>query len=340
MAGAAPRGGNGTFTAHLLNKTRLCRFYESGHCARGGHCDFAHGRNDLREAPDFSYTQRCRSFMETGTCRRGSACTFAHAPEQLRSWRHSSGAERGGSDPGRGSAAGAPHECGPGLPAASRAAPRSQGVPAAEAARRERQGRPPGTWAPGGRGAEAAGGGRRPPSAPQRCAGARAPRSEAPAGGRTPLRSGAAMFVPPRGTAEEAAQVSLLLHSLDVLPRPGGAEAARQVCSRVGEEPARCTEGGAGPDERQVRAGLPLARLPPPRGPWDSSRGIAEESSDAFGAESVGSAATADSQIHGGRATEETPPQLAATVRRTFLHFFVPCEDSSLGSRRRASSAH
>ncbi|CAK0860911.1 unnamed protein product [Prorocentrum cordatum] len=346
------RKGNDAFTAQLLNKTRLCSFYESGTCTRGEHCGFAHGRDALRKAPDFSFTQRCRSFAETGTCSQGNVCTFAHAPGQLRRWRHT---ERNRNGSGRGSVECAPQECEvqPQLQqqphrarsAAARAASRPQDVPAPVGAQCERQRHPQAPRAPAGRGAEAAGRGARrslalQPSAPQlSAASTQAQHLEALAGGRTPLRSGAAMFVPrPQGGAEEAAQVSALLHALDVLPRSGGAEAARQVCGQVGEKPVCRTEGVADLGELQAKASLPFVCLPP-RDPLEICRGITE-SSDAFDVESVCSVVTADNEIHCGRAKEGSSPQLAATVSRTFLHFFVPGGGSSLGSRRRASSAH
>jgi hypothetical protein len=61
-------------------------YYAKGYCARGEECNFAHGSGDVKTAPDFSYTQQCRSFMKTGRCRQGASCKFAHAVGQLRPW--------------------------------------------------------------------------------------------------------------------------------------------------------------------------------------------------------------------------------------------------------------
>ncbi|CAK0841347.1 unnamed protein product [Prorocentrum cordatum] len=81
--------GNAEMTARFLHKTRLCIYYSKGYCARGEDCNFAHGSGDVRTAPDFSYTQQCRSFVKTGRCRQGDACKFAHAAGQLRPWEGS-----------------------------------------------------------------------------------------------------------------------------------------------------------------------------------------------------------------------------------------------------------
>ncbi|CAK0824102.1 unnamed protein product [Prorocentrum cordatum] len=60
-------------------------------------CCFAHGRADVRTAPDFSYTQLCRRFTTTGTCPQGAACQFAHARGQLVRWaRHGEVGAQGG----------------------------------------------------------------------------------------------------------------------------------------------------------------------------------------------------------------------------------------------------
>ncbi|CAK0797633.1 unnamed protein product [Prorocentrum cordatum] len=87
MARAGSRRGNLLMTARFLHKTRLCMYYANGYCARGEDCSFAHGSDDVRTAPDFSYTQPCKSFMKTGKCRQGDACKFAHAPGKLLPWK-------------------------------------------------------------------------------------------------------------------------------------------------------------------------------------------------------------------------------------------------------------
>jgi hypothetical protein len=77
---------NECVTARLLWKTRQCIFFAKGNCARGSACTFAHGSADSRVAPDFSYTQRCKSFIKTGQCQHGAGCKFAHTQGEVRPW--------------------------------------------------------------------------------------------------------------------------------------------------------------------------------------------------------------------------------------------------------------
>ena len=103
-----------------LFKTQLCRHFEQkGFCNLGEKCNFAHGKEELREAPPGSapapvassynyggyqpktyqqpsYTQvdhssskyyktvLCRNFTQTGQCSFGPNCKFAHGEEELR----------------------------------------------------------------------------------------------------------------------------------------------------------------------------------------------------------------------------------------------------------------
>lgn len=65
-------------------KTQICKFYELGQCTRGERCTFAHGSEQLRQAPDFSKTRLCADFIEHGTCHLGRKCSFAHGKRELR----------------------------------------------------------------------------------------------------------------------------------------------------------------------------------------------------------------------------------------------------------------
>jgi len=85
-------------TAVLLRKTRLCSFWQRGMCARGDSCTFAHGGADVATAPDFSYTQWCKTFLHTGMCKQGASCKFAHALTNLRPWEHKATANKEISD--------------------------------------------------------------------------------------------------------------------------------------------------------------------------------------------------------------------------------------------------
>lgn len=103
-----------------LYKTQLCRHYEQkGFCNLGEKCNFAHGKEELRESaggsapapvassynygyqqkpyqpPSFSQvdpstskyykTVLCRNFQQTGQCSFGPNCKFAHGDDELRS---------------------------------------------------------------------------------------------------------------------------------------------------------------------------------------------------------------------------------------------------------------
>jgi len=69
---------------HLLDKTRMCKFFLDGKCHRGKACTFAHSSSELHAPPDLYRSQLCSEFSETGSCRYGTNCRFAHGEEQLR----------------------------------------------------------------------------------------------------------------------------------------------------------------------------------------------------------------------------------------------------------------
>mmetsp|Transcript_35063 Transcript_35063/g.99748 ORF Transcript_35063/g.99748 Transcript_35063/m.99748 type:complete len:216 (+) Transcript_35063:109-756(+) len=69
---------------HVLDKTRLCRFYSRGKCTQGQACAFAHGRRELRPQPNLFRTQVCLDFSKTGACSFGASCRFAHSLVELR----------------------------------------------------------------------------------------------------------------------------------------------------------------------------------------------------------------------------------------------------------------
>lgn len=68
----------------LLGKTKLCKFFSRGHCTRGKACTFAHGRKELRAAPDLFKTELCFEFMTSGMCHRSESCQYAHGEQDLR----------------------------------------------------------------------------------------------------------------------------------------------------------------------------------------------------------------------------------------------------------------
>jgi len=90
--GQAPLAGPGTERSQvapvsdpnpLFLKTKLCRFFVVGACAKGSECRFAHGAGELSELPDFTKTQLCSSFLFFRAC-TAPGCAFAHSPRELR----------------------------------------------------------------------------------------------------------------------------------------------------------------------------------------------------------------------------------------------------------------
>ena len=66
-------------TQRLLRKTQLCSaFQETGECAYGAKCHFAHSQDELQDKPDLTATSLCKYFAKKGTCSAGSECKFAH----------------------------------------------------------------------------------------------------------------------------------------------------------------------------------------------------------------------------------------------------------------------
>lgn len=66
---------------HSLYKTELCRSWEeTGTCRYGSKCQFAHGKDELREVPRHPKykTEICCTFATTGTCPYGRRCRFIH----------------------------------------------------------------------------------------------------------------------------------------------------------------------------------------------------------------------------------------------------------------------
>jgi len=68
----------------IFKKTKMCRFYIMGNCARGAACAFAHSGSELRPLPNFRKTRLCHEFGAAGACRQGGACPFAHGSAELR----------------------------------------------------------------------------------------------------------------------------------------------------------------------------------------------------------------------------------------------------------------
>jgi len=71
--------------AHLLFRTKMCKFFQMGACTRGPQCGFAHDDEVLRATPDLKRTSLCPQLMKYGGCDKGDACTYAHSKSELRS---------------------------------------------------------------------------------------------------------------------------------------------------------------------------------------------------------------------------------------------------------------
>lgn len=70
--------------SHVLDKTKMCKFFAKGQCTRGRFCTFAHRTEQLHAQPDLFRTQLCYAFSRNGSCRAGDACKFAHSSNDVR----------------------------------------------------------------------------------------------------------------------------------------------------------------------------------------------------------------------------------------------------------------
>mmetsp|Transcript_8608 Transcript_8608/g.20257 ORF Transcript_8608/g.20257 Transcript_8608/m.20257 type:complete len:250 (-) Transcript_8608:60-809(-) len=75
--------GSETPTMVVFHKTKMCTFHLKGRCARGSACLYAHHREELRPAPDFSRTRPCKTLADTGEC-NDPRCSYAHDRKELR----------------------------------------------------------------------------------------------------------------------------------------------------------------------------------------------------------------------------------------------------------------
>eukprot|EP00397_Hematodinium_sp_SG-2012_P025795 GEMP01026979.1.p1 GENE.GEMP01026979.1~~GEMP01026979.1.p1 ORF type:complete len:596 (+),score=108.94 GEMP01026979.1:62-1789(+) len=66
-----------------FNKTKLCKFFIMGICAKKDNCQFAHDRREMRPLPNLGRTKLCKTLIEKGSCRNQN-CTYAHSKDELR----------------------------------------------------------------------------------------------------------------------------------------------------------------------------------------------------------------------------------------------------------------
>lgn len=67
----------------VFGKTKMCKFYILGVCAKGTDCAFAHHADEMKTIPDLSCTKICKTLINTGVC-DDPDCMYAHNKEELR----------------------------------------------------------------------------------------------------------------------------------------------------------------------------------------------------------------------------------------------------------------
>lgn len=65
-----------------LTKTKMCMFFQKGHCKYSGNCAFAHTPDELTCTPDLRKTSICKAWIH-GKCSVRD-CKFAHGERELR----------------------------------------------------------------------------------------------------------------------------------------------------------------------------------------------------------------------------------------------------------------
>eukprot|EP00930_Biecheleria_cincta_P007351 TRINITY_DN10855_c0_g1_i1.p1 TRINITY_DN10855_c0_g1~~TRINITY_DN10855_c0_g1_i1.p1 ORF type:complete len:275 (+),score=54.05 TRINITY_DN10855_c0_g1_i1:80-904(+) len=67
----------------LFSKTKMCRYYRVGKCAKGMQCPWAHDASELKAAPDLRCTKLCKELITKGKCTKVN-CNFAHSKAECR----------------------------------------------------------------------------------------------------------------------------------------------------------------------------------------------------------------------------------------------------------------
>lgn len=67
----------------VFGKTKMCKFFILGVCAKGSECAFAHDASEMQASPDLSRTKICKTLINTGVC-NDPECSYAHNKEELR----------------------------------------------------------------------------------------------------------------------------------------------------------------------------------------------------------------------------------------------------------------
>jgi len=64
-------------------KTKMCKFFILGDCAKGSGCQYAHAKEELECMPDLTCTKLCKKLLQEGCC-DDPECKYAHSREELR----------------------------------------------------------------------------------------------------------------------------------------------------------------------------------------------------------------------------------------------------------------
>lgn len=83
MAAAAPPDPERAERTAVFERTKMCKFFILGVCAKGTSCRFAHDPSDLQDLPDLARTKLCKSLISTGSCNNPD-CRYAHNKEEIR----------------------------------------------------------------------------------------------------------------------------------------------------------------------------------------------------------------------------------------------------------------
>lgn len=74
---------DGTDRTVIFQKTKMCKFFILGMCAKGPQCRFAHDRSEMNDLPNLYRTKLCKTLINTGECKEPN-CRYAHSKEEMR----------------------------------------------------------------------------------------------------------------------------------------------------------------------------------------------------------------------------------------------------------------
>eukprot|EP00927_Polykrikos_kofoidii_P039201 TRINITY_DN33630_c0_g1_i1.p1 TRINITY_DN33630_c0_g1~~TRINITY_DN33630_c0_g1_i1.p1 ORF type:complete len:383 (+),score=57.62 TRINITY_DN33630_c0_g1_i1:118-1266(+) len=90
----------------IHHKTKMCKFFLAGTCARSTGCSFAHGSPEMRPLADLRRTKMCPDMRRGGTCTDPN-CNFAHRSVEIRRCQFAAAYARRSETPGKGGGGGA-----------------------------------------------------------------------------------------------------------------------------------------------------------------------------------------------------------------------------------------